>query len=104
MNMHDRQSAVTPPVAALMAEIGVRARAAASVLAFAAADRKTAALEAGADAIETRQDDILAANAADMAAASERGLSAAFLDRLELTEKRIAGMAQALREIAALPD
>jgi glutamate-5-semialdehyde dehydrogenase len=49
-------------------------------------------------------DEVLAANALDLAAARQRGLSGAFLDRLELTEKRFASMVEGLREIAALPD
>jgi glutamate-5-semialdehyde dehydrogenase len=47
---------------------------------------------------------ILAANAEDVAAAKERGISSAFLDRLTVTEARLASVAQGLREIAELPD
>src|SRR5712672_2088892 len=47
---------------------------------------------------------IKSANALDMEAASQMGLSAAMLDRLKLDDKRIAGMAKGLREVAALPD
>jgi len=50
------------------------------------------------------KDAILAANAEDLATAKERGISAAFLDRLTVTDARIEGVAKGLREIAALPD
>jgi len=89
---------------AVMADIGVRARAAAGVLAFAPAEKKTGALLAAADAMAAAKDKILAANAADLAAAKTRGMSGAFLDRLELNDKRFAAMVTGLREIAALPD
>lgn len=88
----------------VMAAIGVKARAAANLLAFAAPEKKTAALLAAAEALWDARETILAANADDMLAARERGLSIAFLDRLELNEKRIAAMATGLREIADLPD
>jgi len=55
------------------------------------------ALEAGAAAIK-------AANALDMEAGARLGLTSAMLDRLQLDDKRIAGMARGLREVAALPD
>ena len=95
-----------PPddVAAMMAEIGRKARAAAALLATAAASRKQAALDEAAAAIDRRRTEILAANAADLAAGRSRGLSAAFLDRLELTDARLDGITEALRTIAALPD
>src|SRR5881394_2601440 len=56
-----------------------------------------AALERGADTIQS-------ANALDMDTAAKMQLSSAMLDRLKLDDKRIAGMAQGLREVAALPD
>ena len=65
--------------------------------------RKNAALLAMADALEVRKADILAANAQDMEAA--RGhISEVMLDRLALTAERIAGMAEGVRQVAALPD
>ena len=91
-------------VAGIMAELGVRARRAAAALAFAPASSKTAALLAAADALAASKSDVLAANARDLAAARTRGLSSAFLDRLELDDKRFAAMVTGLREIAALPD
>jgi glutamate-5-semialdehyde dehydrogenase len=57
-----------------------------------------------ATALEKERDAIKEANALDMAAGAENGLSAAMLDRLKLDEKRIFGMAKGLRDVAALPD
>ncbi|HEY0918153.1 glutamate-5-semialdehyde dehydrogenase [Devosia sp.] len=91
-------------VAAVMADIGRRARAAAGLLATATAAQKEAAIAAAAAAIERRRADILAANAIDLAAGRSRGLSPAFLDRLALTDARIDGIIDALRTIAMLPD
>jgi glutamate-5-semialdehyde dehydrogenase len=89
---------------ATMLEIGRRARAAAAVLAFADPAAKTSALEAAADTLDQRRDDILSANALDMRAAEGKGISKAFLDRLQLNDKRIDAMVEGLRTIAALPD
>ena len=92
------------PVAALMAEIGRKARAAARVLALASAARKDAALTAMAAAIRTQGGAILAANREDLAEARAAGISAAFLDRLTLDEKRVAAMAEGIEAVRALPD
>jgi glutamate-5-semialdehyde dehydrogenase len=81
-----------------------RAREAATALATATRATKDAALLAMADALLARTPEILTANAADVAAAREGGLSAAMVDRLSLTEGRVAAMAEALRQMAALPD
>ncbi|HVX81209.1 MAG TPA: glutamate-5-semialdehyde dehydrogenase [Devosiaceae bacterium] len=97
-------TATSADIAGLMADLGARARRAAGTLAFAPAGKKTAALLAAADALDKARAEVLAANAADLAAARQRGLSAAFLDRLELNDRRFAGMVTGLREIAALPD
>ncbi len=96
--------AMVRPLAELMAEMGLRARAATAILAFAAPERKTAALLAAADALLADSETILAANAEDIRAARAGGMSAAFLDRLALRPQRIAAMANGLREIAALAD
>ena len=64
---------------------------------------KNAALEAMADALIAHTADILNANALDMEAAKDT-ISSVMLDRLRLTEDRIAGMAKGIREVAALPD
>ncbi len=66
-------------------------------------EQKNAALDAMADALIANEAAILAANAEDMAAAKGT-VSDVMLDRLQLTSARIAGMAQGIREVAALPD
>ncbi len=88
--------------AALMAQMGVRARAAATALADSNADTRTRALTLIAEAIRAAAPDILNANAADMARASE--LTPALRDRLMLDDKRVAAMADGVAAIAALPD
>jgi glutamate-5-semialdehyde dehydrogenase len=65
---------------------------------------KNAALHAMADALELRTGEILAANERDMEAGREAGLHSGLLDRLELSEERLAGIAADVRAIAALPD
>ncbi len=91
-------------IPALMEEIGRRARAAAAELAFAPPQAKAKALEAAADALEARRGEILAANARDMKAGREKGLTSAMLDRLMLDEARLQGIAGSLRAIAAQED
>ncbi|HEU0223635.1 MAG TPA: glutamate-5-semialdehyde dehydrogenase [Paracoccaceae bacterium] len=91
-------------IRALMAGIGARAKAAAGELAFAASDRKQAALLSAAEHLWSERGEILAANAEDMAYGQAKGLSKAMLDRLHLDEARIAGMAEGLRSIAAQKD
>jgi len=89
---------------ARMLEIGAAAKAAAAELAFAPAGARRAALEAAADAIDARGGAILDANARDVAAARDRGLTDAMLDRLILTPDRLAGVAGAVRAVAAQDD
>lgn len=91
-------------IPALMADLGARAKAAAATLAFAPATQKEAALLAAADAVWARRNEILQANAQDMAFGAEKGLSAAMMDRLKLTEDRIQSMVEGLRAVAAQPD
>jgi glutamate-5-semialdehyde dehydrogenase len=91
-------------IPALMAEIGARARAAAAELAIAAPETKRAALEAAADAVARARDAILAANAKDIAAARDKGLTPAMLDRLALDAGRIDGIIAGLRAVAAQDD
>jgi len=87
-----------------MRALGQRARAAARQLARADTGRKDAALRAAAAAIRAGSEAIIAANARDMAAARERQLSGAMLDRLLLDAKRVEGMAKSIDEVIALPD
>jgi glutamate-5-semialdehyde dehydrogenase len=91
-------------LATIMLELGRKARAAASKLATANAERKYAALIGAAEAVRAHQDDILAANALDMENARAKGMTKAFQDRLLLTPERLAGIVDALRAIAELPD
>lgn len=81
-----------------------RARTASQVLRTLGSGVRTRALEHMAEKISTSGDILHTENEKDLAAGKKNGLADAMLDRLELTEKRIAGMAQGLREIAALPD
>jgi glutamate-5-semialdehyde dehydrogenase len=67
-------------------------------------DAKNALICAMADALQAQSWAILAANAKDMQAAREKGISEAMLDRLALDESRVSGIADALRQVAALPD
>src|SRR6516165_5401239 len=85
---------------AAMAEIGRRAREAARHLALVSAEAKTAALQAAAQAVRSRANEILAANAEDLEAAKRTGMSAALLDRLALDPKRLESVAQGLDDIA----
>jgi glutamate-5-semialdehyde dehydrogenase len=103
-NVKADQSDSAREVAALMADIGRRARAAARALALAEAPRKAAALTAAARAIRDHGSAILQANAEDVAAARESDASSAFLDRLSLDAKRVAAMASGIETVAALPD
>ncbi|MBX9774296.1 MAG: glutamate-5-semialdehyde dehydrogenase [Xanthobacteraceae bacterium] len=95
---------VEAETAAVMPEIGQRARKAARALALAPTAQKNKALAAIAEAIRTRKADILAANAEDLAEAKRNGANAAFVDRLALDEKRVAGMASGVEVVRELPD
>jgi glutamate-5-semialdehyde dehydrogenase len=86
------------------AELGRRAKAASRLLAGAPSAAKDAALLTAADLLVERAGEIHAANAADLDAARAAGLAPGPLDRLTLTDARIAAMAAGLRTVAALPD
>jgi len=94
----------TTDIKRLMQGIGIASREASVALAIASSAQKDAALQAAADAITMRGEEIVNANAADMEDARAKGLNEAMLDRLLLTEERIAGMVDGLRSIAAQPD
>ena len=79
------------------------AKAAKTQIARLTTEQKNAALHAMADALIANEADILAANALDLEAAKET-VSDVMLDRLLLTSARIAGMAEGIRQVAALPD
>ncbi len=83
---------------------GALAKAASRVLAIAGTAKKNAALEAVAEILTERRDEWLSANAADVEAARAAGMRPAMLDRLTLTEARIADIVDGVRQVAALPD
>ncbi|MFV0457693.1 MAG: glutamate-5-semialdehyde dehydrogenase [Actinomycetales bacterium] len=97
------------PATSESAEAGVRglaisARAASKALATATAARKNESLLAIADALVGATDEIVAANAVDVERERAAGMSPGLLDRLTLDPQRVAGIADAVREVAALPD
>jgi len=85
-------------------ELGLRAKAASRTLATASTAAKNAALLTAADLFSERAGEIQAANDADLEAAATAGMAAGPLDRLRLSDARLAGMANALRTVAGLPD
>jgi glutamate-5-semialdehyde dehydrogenase len=87
-----------------MREQATQAKRASRVLATARAATKNRALIAMAEALERRSAEILVENAEDVADGRKKGLSAALIDRLLLDEGRLKGIANSLRDIAALPD
>ena len=87
-----------------MTRLAKQARAASRELAKLTAAEKNACLFAMANALEKHSDALKKANALDMEAAGQAGISPAMLDRLKLDDQRIATMAKGLREVAALPD
>jgi glutamate-5-semialdehyde dehydrogenase len=95
---------MTTDIKAYMRTLGENAKHAARAMLRANTGLKNAALIASAEAIEANRSDILKANALDMQKASENGLEAALLDRLELNDKRIDTMIENLHQVAALPD
>jgi glutamate-5-semialdehyde dehydrogenase len=99
MDSIDRQD-----IASIMDALGRRARAASAIVATAPAEARDKALRVAASTLRSRTADILAANAMDMDAATEKGLSGAMLDRLMLNPARVEAMAKGLEEIADRPD
>jgi glutamate-5-semialdehyde dehydrogenase len=87
-----------------VSELGQRAKTAAMRLARASTAEKNAALTAAADLLIDCTGEILAANAADLNDAATGGMEPGPLDRLRLTDARLAGMAEGLRGVALLPD
>jgi glutamate-5-semialdehyde dehydrogenase len=85
-------------------ELGRRAKAASRVLAGASTSAKNGALLTAADLLGERATEIQAANDADLDAARAGGMAEGPLDRLRLTDARLAGMATGLRTVADLPD
>ncbi len=85
-------------------ELAARAKRAKYALAEAPAALKNAALERIAQQLAARQEEILAANDLDLAAAKAAGMRPSLIDRLALSEKRILGMAEGVRQVAGLED
>lgn len=84
--------------------LGENARRAAGALMVAAAPAKNAALEAIARTLEENAAEIFAANAEDIAAGRAAGIAPNLLDRMLLDEKRLAGIVEGVRQVAALKD
>ena len=80
------------------------AKSAAAELAASGSSKRTAAIEAIADALIARQEEIIEANAADLAAGLEAGLEGALIDRLKLDPARIEAMAEGARAVAGIED
>jgi glutamate-5-semialdehyde dehydrogenase len=95
---------MTEDLATPVLEAARRAKQAAAQLAVRTRADKDAALLAMADALQANAEQIIKANAADIARAKQGGGPAAIIDRLRLDEGRIAAMADGLRQVAALPD
>lgn len=98
----DRDTPVLTPEA-LVTQLAREGRAAQAVLATLDDATKCAALRGAAAALREAEAEILAANALDIAAGKEKGLSAALLDRLLLDSGRLAGIADAVEQVASLP-
>ena len=94
----------TTDVEEAVREIARRAKLAGRALATATRATKDAALHAMADALVAAAPRVVEANARDLAAGRDAGMSPGLLDRLALTEERIGSIADALRELATLPD
>jgi len=91
-------------IAAQVARMAAEAREASLAMARLSTTAKNDMLLAMAAALQGQAALLVAENARDLEAGRQKGLSIAMLDRLMLDEKRIAGIADALREVAALPD
>jgi len=91
-------------VSATVADLGQRAKAASQALARASSADKDAALVAAADLLVARSQEILDANAVDVARAETDGVTPTVIDRLRLSPARIEAMAAGLRQVASLPD
>jgi glutamate-5-semialdehyde dehydrogenase len=94
----------TMNISRTMTVLGESARTAAAILATATGEQRNAALAAAAAALRERSAEIVAANEEDMAAARERSLTGAMLDRLMLDGERIEAMASGIETIIGLPD
>ena len=87
-----------------LTNLGIKAKAASKALVTASPELKNKALNAIACALINNSDNIIKANALDLEAAKESGMSKAMLDRLTLTQDRIKGMADGVLALCSLPD
>lgn len=94
----------TGDVTAQVTALATAAKAASRSLGGLSTSAKNTVLAAAADAIEAAGEQILAANASDIARAEADGTEAALIDRLRLTPERVRGIADGLRQVAGLPD
>ncbi|MGI9291729.1 MAG: glutamate-5-semialdehyde dehydrogenase [Gammaproteobacteria bacterium] len=97
-------SEIKQDIIVLMNDIGAQARSAAAALARSDEGQRYDALIAAAESLVARRDEILNANAKDMQAAEQKGLSGSMLDRLLLDESRIKAMSKGIRQVAELDD
>ncbi len=102
--MLDKTQYSPAEVASMMQELGRNASDASKILATASGESKSAALLAAADSLRANVQSILKANEIDMANGKDQGLSNAMMDRLKLTEERVADMANAVVSIAEMDD
>jgi len=100
----DRMSDIDPADRAQVSTLAAAARQASFVLAQLSRAEKDRALRALADALEAATDQIVAANAEDLERGRAGGMADGLLDRLRLDAERVAAVAQATRDVAALPD
>ena len=85
-------------------DLGIKAKKTQTFLSRVSTDDKNRALLAIADALENNKDRIITANALDLENGKAAGLNAGLLDRLMLNSERIDGIADGVRQVAALPD
>jgi len=95
---------IDPEITAHVADLAGSARRASRRLALLSRADKDAALRAMADALDSASQEIIAANDRDIAQGRAQGLAEGLLDRLRLDQARVSAVAQALRDIAGLPD
>jgi glutamate-5-semialdehyde dehydrogenase len=97
-------ASIDPAAVAHVAELADAARVASRRVALLSRAEKDAALRALADDLEAAADQVVAANGEDLRRGREAGMVQGLLDRLTLDDERVTSVAQALRDIAALPD
>ncbi len=102
--MADTMQTSSDTLATLMQDMGRRARTASKALARTTPEARTAGLNAMAEAMASARQKLLTANTKDMQYGEEKGLSGAMLDRLMLDDTRVKAIADAVRDVAALPD